>query len=370
LHASQHGHAHLEAGGAGLSSTAGVDHQVAGVDHRQLLRDGKTPCRCAGCTAHHRGHTTGQGAGCRACREYVASHARITREHEHAHEHVPACGSPARGGEGTRGPHPRSHGSAQTGSDARGRPEVDGARLGARDWALGGVGYHLAGAEREGWAHSADEVAWGDWAVSFAPQLVAHAAARYPWPGRGYHVRAMRLLADLVEADCGERPTVFGAIQANGPGHPGEHQHDLLCGSPQLLEANRRAVWGEFRRQVASWPGSGQPGAWAMQPPTWTRDGNARWHCEPGERRWAPEVPNDCRTLIEPVRHSGGRGDQHSIAYYVVRYCLREDRETGIEIQPGTVPTRGWIAARLRGTEHRDAVTDSNGRKRSKAWAR
>ena len=157
----------------------------------------------------------------------------------------------------------------------------------------------------------------------------------------------MRLLADLVEADCGERPTVFGAIQQDTKGKVGEHQHDLLCGTDQLLVARRKWVWSEFRKVVAGWPGIGQPGKWAMSAPTWERDSFAKWHVVDGERRWVADVPNDCRLRLEPVRVKGPLHDSRSLSAYVVRYCMREDRGIGLEVLPGTVPSSGLITAGL-----------------------
>jgi hypothetical protein len=191
------------------------------------------------------------------------------------------------------------------------------------------------------------ETAWGEWVLSFEPRLVGHVPPQFPWFARGYHVRAFRLLQDLVEADCGERPTIFGAIQSNGPNHPGEHSHPLLCGSEQLLSARRSWVWERFRAEVGGWPGFGQPGVWAMGDPVWTRNGFGRWSVSPGEREWRGEVVNGCRFRLEPVRCDGPGSDPRSITYYVVRYCLREDRETGIEILGGSVATRGTTGAPL-----------------------
>jgi hypothetical protein len=157
------------------------------------------------------------------------------------------------------------------------------------------------------------------WVQGFGPRLQAHVPPEFPWWSREQHIAAARLQAELVRELCGERPTVFVAIQWNGKRGHGWHSHCLLCGSDRLLEARRSIVWREMVRRCAAYPGEGQPGAWLRT--------------AAGGREWTPSVPNGLRYRLTPI-FEGPSGDREIVSY-CVRYCLREDVETCLEVLPG-----------------------------------
>jgi hypothetical protein len=123
------------------------------------------------------------------------------------------------------------------------------------------------------------------------------------------------------------------AVQQNVKGKPGEHSHQLGCGPEQLLDVDRRAVWNTLRSAVATYPGIDQPGTHVWR----SRGHSLCGYCgaRHAEREWVPEVPNTVRLRLEPVQVSGHARNSASIAYYVVRYVVREDVETAFYVLPG-----------------------------------
>jgi hypothetical protein len=175
--------------------------------------------------------------------------------------------------------------------------------------------------------------AYADLVIGRGPQIVVHVPPQYSFPTHGLHVKAAREFQRLYELACGVRPEVWVAVQQNAKGKPGEHSHWLACGSADLRQVNRRSVWESLRATISGFPGVDQPGRHA-----WTRAGHTLCSMCGGrhpEREWQPAVPNAVRLRIEPVEVNGSARNSASIAYYVVRYVVREDVETAFYNLPG-----------------------------------
>ena len=217
---------------------------------------------------------------------------------------------------------------------------------------------------------------WVEWVQGFDPVLQAHVPPQFPWFRPETQLRAAALLQKLIAEASGEVPTMFCAIQRNVKRGYGCHSHDLACGSPQLLEGRRTAMWSEFRRVVGGWPGQGQPGYWGLRPasvkgspllfpvegevpsasePLYstavfaqllqpiTRGAGAR-SARVGERDWGFQSPvvNECRLRLLPITN-----DTRAITNYCVRYCMREDVENSVEVLGAASAAETWARYRV-----------------------
>jgi len=191
---------------------------------------------------------------------------------------------------------------------------------------------------------------WVRWVESFGPVLQIHVPPQFPWFRPETQVRAAALMQKLIAEASGEVPTMFCAIQRNVKRGFGCHSHDLACGSAQLLQGRRTAIWSEFRQVVGGWPGVGQPGYWGLRPVSAKgsallipldipRDRPSSRSAHVGERDWGfvSPVRNDCRLRLLPIQ---GHGTQ--LVTYCVRYCMREDVEQSVEVLPVVGAAETW----------------------------
>lgn len=149
---------------------------------------------------------------------------------------------------------------------------------------------------------------------------------RYPL-SIGQHVQAGKLLQQLFQVSCGERPTVMVPCQRN-PSREGYHSHPSLFGSERLLEVRRDEVWRELMCRLQYEPGVGVESVSlaAVSDQLGTAHYRSVWVAD--EAGWSrPEALNEPRVRLEPVK------SYEDCLGYAIRYASRETDV--LEVLPG-----------------------------------
>lgn len=155
------------------------------------------------------------------------------------------------------------------------------------------------------------------WLQSKGMQVFGTIATKYPLSIR-QHVAAGRLLQDVYQVACGERPTVMVPCQRN-PKREGYHSHPSLFGSVRLQEPRRDAIWADLVSRLSREPGMGVETVTLLAGRDTRGDFHYRTYLERGPGCWHRlAAANEARVRLEPVRSFD------DCLGYAVRYASRE----------------------------------------------
>jgi len=178
--------------------------------------------------------------------------------------------------------------------------------------------------ERSGYGGVAE--AYAEWLQGRGMRVFGTINTRWPLSVRR-HVAAGKLLQDLYQVECGERPTVMVPCQRN-PSRDGYHSHPSLFGSEELLRVRRSEVWRELMARLSHEAGIGVETV-SLAGVSDSR-GQANYHSlwAEGEAGWARlQRTNEPRVRLEPVKSF------EDCLGYAIRYASRETDV--LEVLPG-----------------------------------
>ena len=159
--------------------------------------------------------------------------------------------------------------------------------------------------------------AYADWLLEKGMRIFGTINTLYPLSIR-QHIEAGRLLQDLYQVACGERPTVMVPCQKN-PTRDGYHSHPSLFGSEKLFAVRRKVIWAELMSRLSHEPGSGVTTVSMLV--TKDRRGQVhyrQWWAKAEEGWELLSETNHPRVRLEPVR------SWEDALGYATRYGSRE----------------------------------------------
>lgn len=143
----------------------------------------------------------------------------------------------------------------------------------------------------------------------------------------GQHVQAGRLLQQLYQVACGERPTVMVPCQANAS-RGGVHSHPSLFGTELLLDVRRDQVHAELMARLSHEPGIGvETVSLAVVTDELGQAHYRRWYAQTEAGAELLTETNVPRVRLEPCRNFA------DALGYATRYASRETDV--LEVLPG-----------------------------------